>query len=154
MEWCHYLYWKIKLIMNCSINHRPVKKWTSCQTEKCVILKGAVQIICNIKIPPNNVCKNAIKYIKDCYYLSVKATLNRCVLERIKMFKTRRISNICRQLIPQSGAATLNAQSPYNLSRNTGTCNSIWLDDLSFGDDFLVDTSSHKYSGAISLIDL
>ena len=44
--------------------------------------------------------------------------------------------------------------SPYNLSRDTGTCNSIWLDDPSFRDDFLIDTSSHRYSGAISLIDL
>ena len=28
------------------------------------------------------------------------------------------------------GAGTLNAHSPYGLSRDTGTCNSIWLDDL------------------------
>jgi len=51
------------------------------------------------------------------------------------------------------GAATLNAQSPYDLSRDTGTCNSIYLDDLSFRDDFIMETSSHRYSGAISLID-
>ena len=50
----------------------------------------------------------------------------------VSLFKRRLISNIFRQPIPQSGTATLNAQSPYDLSRDTGTCNSIWLDDLSF----------------------
>ena len=57
-------------------------------------------------------------------------------------------------LFHKVGAATLNVQLPYDLSWETGTCNSIWLDDLSFRDDFLMDTSSHRYSGAISLIDL
>ena len=57
-------------------------------------------------------------------------------------------------LFHQVGAATLNAQSAYDLSQDTGNCNSIWLDDLSFQYDFLMDTSSHWYSGAISLINL
>jgi len=57
-------------------------------------------------------------------------------------------------LFHKVGDATLNVQSPYDLSRDTDTCNSIWLDDVSFRDDFLMDTSSHRYYGTISLIDL
>ena len=39
-----------------------------------------------------------------------------------------------------------NAQSPYDLSRDAGTCYNIWLDDLSFREDFLMyATSSHKW---------
>jgi len=53
--------------------------------------------------------------IQDKYYLFVKATQNRCILEWIK--------NV--QDFMRCGAATLNAQSPYDLSRDTGTCNSI-----------------------------
>ena len=50
--------------------------------------------------------------------------------------------NIFRQPIPQSGGFNTKRKS-----RDTVTCNSIWLDDLSFRDDFLMDTSSHRYSG-------
>jgi len=44
-------------------------------------------------------------------------------------------------LFHKVSAATLNAQLPYDLSRETGTCNSIWLDDLRFPDDFIMETS-------------
>ena len=47
----------------------------------------------------------------------LKATLNR----RFKLFRRQSIYNIYWQLVPQSGAATLNAQLPYELSQNTGT---------------------------------
>jgi len=50
-------------------------------------------------------------------------------------------------LFHKMGAAALNTPSPYNLNRDTDTCNSIWMDDLSFRDDFLMDPNSHKYSG-------
>jgi len=64
--------------------------------------------------------------LKYNYYLSVKATLNRCVFRTdFKTFKRRRISNICQQPIPRSGGSTLNEQLPYNLSQDKGTCNSI-----------------------------
>jgi len=56
------------------------------------------------------------------------------------MFNIRHISNICRQPIPESGGC--NTKSPFR------------LDDLSFRDYFLMDTSSDRYSGTISLIDL
>ena len=85
----------------------------------------------------------------------MKATLNRCVFRRdLKFPRDDEFLIFAGNLSHKLGAATLNAQSPYDLSRDTGTCNSIWLDDLSFQDDFLIDTSSHRYSGAISLIDL
>jgi len=59
-------------------------------------------------------------------------------------------------LIHKVGAAALNAQSPYDLSLDTGTCNSIWLNDLSFRDDFLMDTIrlltiSHLYRRCIMI---
>ena len=64
-------------------------------------------------------------------------------LEETSNFKRRRISNICRQLIPQSGGCN---------SKRTITIwleprhNSIWLDDLSFRDDFLMRTLYAFYS--------
>ena len=51
-------------------------------------------------------------------------------------------------------ATTLNAQSPYDSSQDTGTDNSIWLDDLSFGDDFIMETGSSRCSGVVPMIDL
>ena len=33
---------------------------------------------------PNNVCKNPIRDLKGSYYLSVKATLDRCVMGEMK----------------------------------------------------------------------
>ena len=85
----------------------------------------------------------------------MKATLNRCVFRTDLTFSRDDAFLIfAGNLFHKVGATTLNTQSPYDLSRNTGTCNSIWLDDLSFRDDFLMDTSPHSYSGAISLIKL
>jgi len=85
----------------------------------------------------------------------VKATLNRCVF-RIDLKHSRDDAFLISagNLFHKVGAASLNAQSAYDLSWDTGTCNSIWLADLSFWDYFLLDTSSHRYSGAISLMDL
>ena len=59
--------------------------------------------------------KNPVSDLKDTNYLFVKATLKRCG------FRT-----------------------DLKFSRDTSTCSSIWLDDLSFGDDFLMDTSSRR----------
>ena len=83
----------------------------------------------------------------------MKATLNMCVFRRdLKFSRDDAFLISAVNLFHKVGAATLNAQSPYDLSRDTGTCNSIWLDDPSFRDDFLMETSSHRYSGALSLI--
>jgi len=52
---------------------------------------------------------------------------------------------------------TLNGHLAYDLTRDTITSDSIWLADLSFRDDFLIDASSHRYSritSVVSLIDL
>ena len=74
------------------------------------------------------------------------------VLERISKDDTFLIS--AGNPFDKVGAATLNGQSSYDLSQDTGSCNSIWRDDLRFRDGFLMDTSSNRCSGAISLIDL
>ena len=85
----------------------------------------------------------------------MKATLNTCVFRRDLNFpRDDAFLIFAGNLFHKVGAATLNGQSPNDLSRDTGTYNSISLDDLSFLDDLLMDTSSHKYSGAISLIDV
>ena len=57
-------------------------------------------------------------------------------------------------LFQKVSAATINAQLLYDLSRDTGTCNNIWIDDLEFRDGITIDVISHIYSGASLLIDL
>jgi hypothetical protein len=70
----------------------------------------------------------------------VKETVNRSVFRRDLKFSRDNVFLISAgSLFHKVGAATLNAQSP---------------DDPSFRDDFLMDTSSHRYVGAISVIDL
>ena len=82
------------------------------------VIQGIVQI-CNINTP-NNMCKNPIRDLKDSYYLSMKTTLNRCVFRTDLKFSKDDTYNTCWQLISESGAATLNAQSPYDLGRVFG----------------------------------
>ena len=53
--------------------------------------KGAVQIICNI-ILPQTMCVKPCNDLKDNNYLSVKATLNRCVFRRDLKFPR----DVCR----------------------------------------------------------
>jgi len=66
--------------------------------------------------------KKPIKDLKDNYYLSVK----RVFLEWIKYFQqTTHFLIFAGSLFHKLGAATLNAQSPYDLNQDTGTCNSI-----------------------------
>jgi len=58
--------------------------------------------------------------------LSVKATLNRCVFRTgLKFSRDDAFLISASNLFHKVGAATLNAQSPYDLGRDTGTCNSI-----------------------------
>jgi len=64
--------------------------------------------------------------LKDNNYLSVTANLNRCVFRRDLTFPIDDAFLIfAGNLFHKVGAAILNAQSPYDLSRDTGTCNSI-----------------------------
>jgi len=66
------------------------------------------------------------RYLKDNYYLSVKASLNRCVFRmNYKFSRDDAFLISAGNLFHKVGAATLNAQSTYDLSRDTGTCNSI-----------------------------
>ena len=75
--------------------------------------------------------------LKDNNYLSVKATLNMCIFRiDLKVSSDDAFLIFAGNLFHKVGAATLNAQSPYDLSRDTGTCNSIWLDDWVFGMTF------------------
>jgi len=68
----------------------------------------------------------SIRDLKDNNYLSVKATLNRCVFRRdLKFPRDDAFLIFAGNLFRKVEAATLNAQSPYDLSRDTGTCNSI-----------------------------
>ena len=70
--------------------------------------------------------KNPVSDLKDSYYLSVKATLNKFVLRTdLKFSRDDAFLISAGNLFYKMGAATLNAQSPYYLSRDTGTCNSI-----------------------------
>ena len=92
--------------------------------------------------------------VKNNYYLLVKATLNRCVFRTyLKFSRDDAFPIFAGNLFHKVGTATLNAQSANDLSRDTGNCNNIGLDDLSFRHEFLMESSSHRYSGAISLID-
>ena len=85
----------------------------------------------------------------------MKAILNRCIFRiDLKFSRDDTCLISAGNLFHKVGAATLNPQSPYDMSRDTGTCNSIWLDDLSSGDNFLTDTNLHRYSGTVLLIDL
>ena len=64
--------------------------------------------------------------LKDNYYLPVKATLNSCVARiELKCSRDDAFLIFAGNLFHKVGAATVNAQSPYDLSRDTGTCNSI-----------------------------
>ena len=60
--------------------------------------------------------------LKDNNYLSVKATLNRCVFRRdLKFLRDDAFLIVAGNLFHKVGAATLNAQSPYDLSRDMAT---------------------------------
>jgi len=66
------------------------------------------------------------KRFKYNYYLSVKTTLNRCVFRMdLKYSRDDAFLISAGNLFHNVGAGTLNAHSPYGLSRDTGTCNSI-----------------------------
>jgi len=68
--------------------------------------------------------KKPIRDLKYNYYLSVKATLNRCVFN-LKFSRDDAFLISAGNLFHKVGAVTLNTQSQYDLSRDTGTCNSI-----------------------------
>jgi len=62
----------------------------------------------------------SVSDLKDNNYLSVKPTLNRCIFRRDLKFSRDNASLISvGNLFHKVGAATLNAQSPYDLSRDT-----------------------------------
>ena len=70
---------------------------------------------------------NDLKYN---YYFSVKATLNRCVFRRdLKFSRDDAFLIFAGNLFHKVGAASLNAQSPYDLRRDIGTCNSNVVKD-------------------------
>jgi len=70
--------------------------------------------------------KNPVSDLKDNNYLSMKATLNRCVFRTdLKFPRDDAFLIFAVNLFHKVGAATLNAQSPYDWSRDTGTSNSI-----------------------------
>ena len=111
----------------------------------------AVQIICNIIIPQVICPLKNYKKFKRYLFLSAKGTFDKCVFRIDLKFQDPTYSFLiyAGNLFNKVEAASLNVQSQYDSSRNTVTCNSIWPDDLSFRDEFLMDTSSHRYSGAI-----
>ena len=77
--------------------------------------------------------KKPMKYLKDNYYLSVKATFNRCVLRMDLTFSRDDAFLISAgNLFHKVEAATLNSQTPYDLSRDIGTCNIILPDYRSY----------------------
>ena len=64
--------------------------------------------------------------LKYNYYLSEKTTLSRCVFRRyLKCSRDDAFLISAGNLFYKVGATTLNAQPPYDLSRDTGTCNRI-----------------------------
>ena len=70
--------------------------------------------------------KKTVRDLKYIIYFLVKGTLTRCVFRTDLKFSTDYAFIISAiNLFHKMGAATLNAQSPYDLSRDTGTCNSI-----------------------------
>ena len=70
--------------------------------------------------------KKTIRDVKHNYCLSVKATLNRCIFRTdLKFSRDNAFLISAGNLFHVVGAATLNAQSPNDLSRDTGTYNSI-----------------------------
>jgi len=70
--------------------------------------------------------KNPVSDLKDNNYLSVKTTLNRCVFRMdLKFSREDAFLISANNLFHKVGAATPNAQSPYELSQDTGICNSI-----------------------------
>jgi len=80
-------------------------------------------------------------------YKRCKSNLEQvCFLEQVfKFLRDDAFLISASNLFHKVEAATLNAHSTYDdLSQDTGTCNSIWLGDLSFLDDFLMDTSSYS----------
>jgi len=93
---------------------------------KAPLLAGAIQrrctILFNILIPQIIWLLKPCNDLKDSNYLSVKTTLNRCVFRR-----DLKCSRDDGNLFHKVGAATLKAQSPYDLSRDTGTCKTgLW----------------------------
>jgi len=66
--------------------------------------------------------KKSCNDLKDNNYFSVKATLNRCVFRRDLRFSREDTFLIsASNIFHKVGAATLNAQSPYDLSRDIST---------------------------------
>jgi len=60
------------------------------------------------------------------YYISVKTTLNRFVFRiDLKFSRDDAFLISAGNLFDKVGAATLNTQSPYDLSLNSGTYNSV-----------------------------
>ena len=99
---------------------------------------------------PNNI---SIRDLKDNYCLSVKATLNGFAFRTyLKCPRDDAFLINAGNLFHKLGAATLNTQSPHDLSTNLQYYPTRWSEFL--GWIFLTDTDSLRYSGAISLIDL
>jgi len=76
---------------------------------------------------PNNMSvKPPIRDLYNNDYLSVKVTLDRCILKTDSKFsRDHALLTSAGNLFHKVRAATLNVQSPYDLSRDTGTCNGI-----------------------------
>ena len=78
----------------------------------------------------------------------MSVALNKCVFRTyLKVSRDDAFLIFAGNLFQKVGVATLNTQSPHDLTRDT--CCSIWSNDFSFRDDFLMDTSADRYSGAI-----
>jgi len=69
--------------------------------------------------------KNSIRDLNDNCYLFVKATLNRCVYRTDLNFSRDEAFIMAGNIFNRVGAATLKAQSPYDLSQDNDACNSI-----------------------------
>ena len=94
----------------------------------------------------------SIRDLKDNNYFSVKVTLNRCVFRKDLTFSRDDAFLISAgNLFHQLGDVTLNTQSPY-AETQAPVIIADWMTQVS--GITLMDTSSHRYPGAISLIDL
>ena len=78
--------------------------------------------------------KNVVSNLKHNHYISEKSTLL-CFRIVLKCSRDETFTISAGNLFHKVEVTRLNAQSPYDLSRDTGTCNSIWLDDQRFRDD-------------------
>jgi len=83
--------------------------------------------------------KSRIKDLKTILFLCESNLEQVCFRTDLKCSRDDAFLKSAGELFHKVGSTTPNAQSPYDSSRDTGTWNSIQLDDPSFRDDFLMD---------------